>query len=139
MLQITRLWPGYWSVRFVAKSKRWVSFGAGANLQIQSSLAPHLLGKVDGMLRGIVKSLYDANSEVIISLYTWRAHSELLREICRSDEESDEEAGQVWQSVQERNERLGFKVAASDSTTSPRRNQMEEISVSPSLVLPMAH
>lgn len=77
------------------------------------------------MLRYIVRTLYIADHETLLSPATWRQHSDLIVTICGSVSEPIRLAD-----LRERSERMSYKLVVSDRSTSPRRNQMEEISVS---------
>ncbi|WVQ98147.1 hypothetical protein IAU59_005269 [Kwoniella sp. CBS 9459] len=88
--------------------------------EIRSSPAAGSLTKVEAMLVSIVKSLYEAYHEVLLSPVTWRLHADLLSTILPS-------SSNHWKDLQLRNEALWFKTLVDERSSSPRRQQMAEI------------
>ncbi|WVF69703.1 hypothetical protein IAT40_004482 [Kwoniella sp. CBS 6097] len=88
--------------------------------EIRSSPATSSLVKVEAMLISIIKSLYEANHEVLLSPTTWRLNSDLLSTLLPS-------SSTQWNNLQRRNEFLWFKTIVDERSSSPRRQQMAEI------------
>ncbi|WWD21578.1 hypothetical protein CI109_106064 [Kwoniella shandongensis] len=88
--------------------------------EIRASPAASTLTKVEALLVSIIKSLYEANPEVLLSPSTFKLHSETLATILPT-------SSRVWENLRHRNERLLFKPAITERSSSPRRQQMEEI------------
>ncbi|WVQ83134.1 hypothetical protein IAT38_005272 [Cryptococcus sp. DSM 104549] len=87
---------------------------------VRASPGAEVLGKVEAMLVSIIKTLYEANPDVLVNPTTWRAHSELLSTILPSSTKE-------WAEIRRRNEALWFRPTISEASSNPRRHQMEEI------------
>ncbi|TXT13184.1 hypothetical protein VHUM_01585 [Vanrija humicola] len=88
--------------------------------EIRASPAKEALTKVEEQLSSIVRILYDADPEVLLSPTTWTRHSALLGTLVDSNTPTFKELGR-------RNDALVFKPVAVDTSTSPRRQQMADI------------
>ncbi|KAK8847487.1 hypothetical protein IAR55_005345 [Kwoniella newhampshirensis] len=88
--------------------------------ELRVSPAASTLSKVEAMLVSIIKSLYDANPDVLLSPTTFRTHSDILATLVPT-------ATTLWEDLRHRNERLWFKPTVNERSSSPRRQQMEEI------------
>lgn len=75
---------------------------------------------MDATLCALVQSLVLAQSEILLSPLTWRAHSALLRSILASTDISLDE-------YHHRNTSILFRSNFANNTSSPRRLQMQEI------------
>ncbi|ODO08687.1 hypothetical protein L198_00420 [Cryptococcus wingfieldii CBS 7118] len=88
--------------------------------ELRGSPGKDLLGKVDQALVDIIKTLYTADSDVLLSPATWFQHSALLSSIISP-------SSLQWDDLQRRNQSLMFTPSAAETSSSPRRQQMEEI------------
>ncbi|OXL06191.1 hypothetical protein C348_05673 [Cryptococcus neoformans Gb118] len=89
-------------------------------VEVRNSPGKELLQKVEDMLITIIKSLYDANPDVLLSPSTWRQHSLLLSTILST-------SSPQWANLKRRNEALAFKPTVSAGSSNPRRQRMAEI------------
>ncbi|WVO16601.1 hypothetical protein L204_104280 [Cryptococcus depauperatus] len=87
---------------------------------LRESPVRDVLGKVEVMLVIIIKSLYEANPDVLLSPVTWKRYSPLISSIIRNTTSQ-------WTNLQRRNEALLFKPKMNENPFNPRRQQMEEI------------
>jgi mediator of RNA polymerase II transcription subunit 12 len=83
------------------------------------------LAKVESMLVHIVTALVEADQEVLLSPNVWR-HADLLESMLKPDIVGEA----AWVELAARNSALLFKATSTESSSSPRRHQMEEIHVS---------
>lgn len=83
------------------------------------------LAKVESMLVHIVTALVEADQEVLLSPNVWR-HQGVLESMLKPDIVGDA----AWVELAARNNVLLFKATSTESNSSPRRHQMEEIHVS---------
>jgi mediator of RNA polymerase II transcription subunit 12 len=89
--------------------------------EIRASPAKETLQQVEQQLANLVRVLYNADHEVLVSPATWSRHSALLATLVDSTGDDFVELGR-------RNEALIFRpTVVIDSGSSPRRQQMAEI------------
>ena len=98
--------------------------------QIGASPAPEPLAKVDALLRFIIQTLSATDSDVLLSPPLWRHPADLIYDVCANAADHYE-----LQERRERRERMFYKLAAVESDSSPRRSQMDELSVRPSSLM----
>lgn len=113
-------------VRAACYRSKEVSHGtfAGAYHQIAASPAAEALDKTTRLLRYTVETLCQADLDVLLSPPLWRHHADLVTEICANIGDS----GDIH-AMRLRSERMFYRLPAVESDSSPRRNQMDELSV----------
>jgi hypothetical protein len=79
----------------------------------------------------IVTALVEADQEVLLSPNVWR-QAGVLESMLKPDIVGDT----AWGELAARNSALLFKATSTESSSSPRRHQMEEIHVSLRLIYP---
>ncbi|WVO18867.1 uncharacterized protein IAS62_000139 [Cryptococcus decagattii] len=89
-------------------------------VEVRNSPGKELLQKVETMLITIIKALYEAKPDVLLSPSTWRQHSSLLATIVPT-------SSPQWENLKRRNEALTFKPTVSAGSSNPRRQHMAEI------------
>lgn len=89
-------------------------------VEVRNSPGKELLQKVEDMLITVIKALYEANPDVLLSPSTWRLHSPLLATILST-------SSPQWENLKRRNEALAFKPTVTAGSSNPRRQRMEEI------------
>nr|KIR49643.1 hypothetical protein I312_00731 [Cryptococcus bacillisporus CA1280] len=89
-------------------------------VEVRNSPGKELLQKVETMLITIIKALYEAKPDVLLSPSTWRQHSSLLATIVPS-------SSPQWENLKRRNEALTFRPTVSAGSSNPRRQHMAEI------------
>jgi len=100
------------------------------------------------MLVHVVSSLFDSDPLVLMSPLTWRQHESSLEGILmasagneRADTRADGTLRQkrsrrrLLDGVKARSDRLGFQPAVAESATSPRRQQMQDLQVSQTVLM----
>ncbi|WVQ75963.1 hypothetical protein IAR50_005599 [Cryptococcus sp. DSM 104548] len=88
--------------------------------ELRASPGRDLLGKVDQALVDVAKTLYAADPDVLLSPTTWLQHSTLLSSVVSP-------SASQWDDLQRRNQALMFTPSATETSSNPRRQQMEEI------------
>jgi hypothetical protein len=111
--------------------------------KIRNSPAITSMAKVDVMLVQVVTTLFDSNPLVLVSPSTWRQHQSRLEAILVSSSEDGPVMTQpngslrrqrsrqrLLDEAKTRSDRLSFRPAVAESTTTPRRQQMQDLHVS---------
>lgn len=89
--------------------------------EIRASPTRDTMAKVEQLLTSIVRALYKADPEVLLSPTTWSRHWALVGSLVDSSTATFADLGR-------RNEALVFRPVLVDSGTTPRRQQVAEIS-----------
>ncbi|ORY23991.1 hypothetical protein BCR39DRAFT_548068 [Naematelia encephala] len=117
--------------RHVSHGRLWIRAALERIKDIRSAIpASEALKRTESLLVTIITALFDAVPVVLLNPIAWRSNAELISEVIlssSSNEKTGARRAQQLADVRRRSEALVFRPVTTESTTSPRRQQMEEI------------